>query len=334
MRSSLARALFAAALVVVGACENDEPAPPEGELRNLPLQNAPEVSAVEAPLASGFCDVQVEGRGLRAMETDYLPHVLRCEAAHTADLEALKALAVAARSVAYYAMAEEGSICDGQGCQVYGCGHEPDPLHVQAVQETQGVYLMSHDTLTYGFYVAGDSTPDAACVGNSGTTEKWVTYNDGRSGTDVVQTRLGWRHAPTDTGYGQNRGCLSQWGTVCLEDAGRDWRDILRFYYGDDIEIVQAQAECIEPLGEDDSDTDTETDGDTDTDTDVDVAESGTDTEDGPVTPLLDDEDEPLVPDGSGRAGVEGCRVATPTHAPLVLLFLLPALRRRRLRGL
>ena len=322
MRSNASRPLVAAILCVLGACADaDGPAPPEGELRNFPLQNDPDVAVVEAPLSEGFCQVQVEGRGLRDIETDYLPHVLRCEAAHTADLEALKALAVAARSVTYYAIAEEGSICDGQGCQVYGCGHEPSALHEQAVRETQGVYLMSHNTLTYGFFVAGDSTPAAGCIGNSGSTEKWVTYNDGKSGTNVKQTALGWRHAPTDPGYGQNRGCFSQWGSVCLEDGGRDWREILQFYYGADIEIVQAEASCIEPVGVGEESGGDESGGETEACSD----------ESGPITPRLD-EDEGIDPIGNGRGGAEGCRVGTPTSAAL-LLIVLPLLRRRRRRS-
>jgi uncharacterized protein (TIGR03382 family) len=323
MSSNASRALLAA-VFLVGACADGEaPAPPEGELRNLPLQTSPEVAAVQAPLPEAFCEVQVDGRGRRDVETDYLPRVLACEAAHAADLDALKALAVAARSVTYYAMAQEGSICDGQGCQVYGCGKAPDPIHVQAVEETQGVYLMSHGTLTYGFYVAGDSTPDAACVGNSGTTEKWVTYNEGRSGTDVTQTRLGWRHAPGDPGYGQNRGCFSQWGSVCLEDQGRGWQAILRFYYGDDIEIVQAQGDCIEPLGDGDESSGEDDGG---------HEESGTCGDDGPITPR-EDQDDGITPGDPDRGGVEGCRAAAPpTGMTALLLLLLSGLTRRRRR--
>ncbi len=317
---------------VLGACADaNAPEPPEGELRNLPLSSPLDVAEVKAPLSSGFCQVKVAGHGLRDIETDYLPRVLRCEAAHNADLEALKALAVAARSVTYYAMAQEGSICDGQGCQVYGCGHKPSDLHVQAVKETQGVYLMSHGTLTYGFYVAGDSTPGEDCVGNSGATEKWVTYNEGKSGTAVTQTKLGWRHAPGEPGYGQNRGCFSQWGSVCLEQTGRDWREILQFYYGDDIEIVQAQADCIDPLEADDAGGDDDASG-TDTDdlpmeTDTDDLDASDDS--GPISPLLD-EDDGITPLGPSRGGVESCRVGAPSSTAFLLLLVLPLLRRRR----
>jgi MYXO-CTERM domain-containing protein len=220
--------------------------PRDGE---LPLQAPPKLSRVPAPLPAAHCDVQVEGQGLLDLEGDYLPHVITCENGG-ANLEALKAQAIAARSVAYYNMETSGSICDSQGCQVYSCGADPSPLAYQAVDETSGVYLMYNNTLTYGFYVAGDNnTSPPACVGVSGTTEGWVTYNEGRSGTDVEQTELGFVHSPGDSGYGQNRGCMGQWGARCLEnDNGYDYLGILRFYYGDDIELVQAEGSCVLPL--------------------------------------------------------------------------------------
>lgn len=214
----------------------------------LPLRSPPEVVRVPAPLPAAHCEIDVEGQGIVDIEEDYLPNVVRCENG-AADLEALKAQAVAARSVAYYAIETSGGICDSQSCQVYSCGGEPSAIHRQAVEETSGQYLMFNGTLTYGFYVAGDaSTAPPECIGVSGATEHWVTYNEGRSGTDVEQTELGFVHDPADGGYGQNRGCMSQNGAACLEDNnGYDYVDILRFYYGDDIVLVQGEAACVTP---------------------------------------------------------------------------------------
>lgn len=216
------------------------------EMRAGDLASPLRVQKVPAPLAAAHCDVNVEGQGVIDMEADYLPHVITCENGG-ANLEALKAQAIAARSVAYYAVETEGSICDSQGCQVYSCGNEPTDLAYQAVMETSGLYLMYDSTLTYGFYVAGDSnTAPPACVGVSGATENYVTYNEGRSGTDVIQTDLGYVGPP---GFGQNRGCMGQWGARCLEnDNGYDYLGILRFYYGDDIEVVQALGDCVTPV--------------------------------------------------------------------------------------
>jgi MYXO-CTERM domain-containing protein len=197
---------------------------------------------VGAPLGQAHCSIKVSGIGTIDMEQDYLPHVIQCENGG-ADLQALKAQAIAARSVAYYNIETQGSICDGQGCQVYSCGASPKAIHHQAVLETAGQYLAYDGMLTYGFYVAGDSSVSPpGCVGSSGSTEHYVTYNEGRSGTSVEQTSLGWIGPP---GYGQNRGCMGQWGARCLESKGYDYLGILRFYYGDDIGIATAPGSCV-----------------------------------------------------------------------------------------
>ncbi len=208
---------------------------------------------IPSPLGEAYCQINVTGTGWVEMESDYLPHVITCENGG-ANLEALKAQAIAARSVAYYYMANQGSVCDGQGCQVYSCGSNPSALAYQAVDETSGIYLNFNNVLTYAFYVAGDSTTDPpSCVGTPGVgTEGWVTYNEGNSGNAVEQTDLGWVFNPGEPGFGQNRGCMSQWGARCLENSnGYGYEDILRFYYGDDINFTQAQGACVLDLGGD-----------------------------------------------------------------------------------
>ncbi len=226
---------------VSGCTAPEQPQPRTG------MTARPGIARVPAPLPMAHCEIEVEGIGVVDMEEDYLPHVIACENGG-AGLEALEAQAIAARSVAYYAIETAGSICDSHGCQVYSCANTPGAIHYQAVDQTRGRYLMYNQTLTYGFYVAGDSgVQPPACVGNPNVgTEHWVTYNEGKSGTDVTQTELGFVHDPGDPGYGQNRGCMSQWGARCLENGvGYDAEAILRFYYGDDIVIAQARGECV-----------------------------------------------------------------------------------------
>ncbi|MBK7580753.1 MAG: hypothetical protein IPI67_11155 [Myxococcales bacterium] len=190
-----------------------------------------------------FCTIPVDGRGSKQMETDYIPHVITCENGG-ASLEALKAQAIAARSVAYYSMLTKGSICDSQGCQVYGCGAAPSERAKRAAKETAGMYLSSGGTLTYAFYVAGDSGASApGCKDFGGSTSHYVTYNWGKTGKHIDQTSLGYQGPP---GFGQNRGCMSQWGARCLENQ-RDFNhlEILRFYYGQDITVSQASGPCV-----------------------------------------------------------------------------------------
>ena len=226
-----------------------EPEPSVGP-RARGLGSLPSIQAVSAPLPAAHCEVEVDGVGLLDLEADYLPQVIACEN-NGANLEALEAQAIAARSVAYYSIETSGSICDSQGCQVFTCGIEAGPIHHRAVEETSGQYLSYNAILTYGFYVAGDNSvvpPD--CVGNdaNAATEHWVTYNEGKTGELVEQTELGFVHQPGDSGYGQNRGCMSQWGGRCLEnELGYDAEGILRVYYGDDIEVLKAEGPCVMP---------------------------------------------------------------------------------------
>jgi len=195
-----------------------------------------------------YCTVNVDGKGWLDVENDYLPHVIQCENGG-AGLEALKAQAVAARSYMYYKMETAGHIGDGTGDQVYSCGRTPAPEHYEAVRATSGQVLMYHGVVVCAFYVAGaDPGNRSTCVATSSDpdptrTERYVTYNEGRSGNDVIQTSLGWVNP---SNY-RNRGCMSQWGSRCLEEAGYDYQRILRFYYGEDIIIETATGSCVVP---------------------------------------------------------------------------------------
>ena len=73
-----------------------------------------------------------------------------------------------------------------------------------------------------------------------------MTYNEGKSGSDITQSKIAWRHDPGDADWGQNRGALSQWGAHCLaEDHDYTATEILQYYYGEDIELTQVQGSCI-----------------------------------------------------------------------------------------
>jgi hypothetical protein len=232
-----------AACIVVLPCALSRCAP-AGPAERTGVRRAP----LAAPLAEAFCVAQVEGLGAIDTETDYLPHVVACENGGAGTV-ALEVQAIAARSVLYWEMGTHGSICDGQGCQVYSCAAAPGPEHHAAVAATSGKYLAYNGNVTYAFYVNGDkNTAPPACVGDpAAQNEKWITYNAGKSGTDVEQTTLGFVFDPSDAGYGQNRGCMGQWGSRCLEAAGVDRDGILRFYYGEDIELLQALGPCVTP---------------------------------------------------------------------------------------
>ncbi len=201
---------------------------------------------VRSGALNAYCTAEVIGKGVKQVEGDYLAHVIQCENG-SAPLEALKAQAVAARSYLYYKLNTSGSIADGQSDQVYSCGKTPSATHHQAVSETAGVVLRYSNTQVAAFYVAGAVPSTGDCVAAPGdndysNTEKYVTYNWGKSGSGLEQTTLGWVNA----GNYANRGCKSQNGASCLAKAGWGYQDILRFYYGMDIGIVTATGSCVQ----------------------------------------------------------------------------------------
>ncbi len=211
-----------------------------------PAPSAPwigeQAEAIKAPLTKSYCSLQVKGKGLKKMEEDYLPHVIACENGD-ADPEALKAQAIAARSAVLWTIASYGSICDSQSCQVYTCSRKPEPKHYAAVKATSGLYMASQGKLTYGFFVNGSIPKDTNSCQNTGASslDHYITYNQGKSGSHVKMTALG------SLDPGQNRGCMSQFGARCLEKKGQNYLDIIHFYYGEDIELLTAPGDCVEP---------------------------------------------------------------------------------------
>ena len=210
-----------------------------------------EYSSWALPL-SAVCTIKVDGKGTKQVETDYVPHVVCCENGG-ADMEALKAQAVAARSYMYYASKNSGSICDSQKCQVYGCSRcsglaGKGTKYYAAAQATAGQVLMWSSVVIASFYVAGAKPSTTSCVAkstdpDSTNTEKWVTYNQGKSGSAVTQTKLGW----VNPGNKYNRGCKSQNGAKCLSQSGKKYSEILKFYYGADIQLVTGSGPCVSP---------------------------------------------------------------------------------------
>ena len=219
-------------LLCLVACDGHEPQAPTYTSRGHALD--------------AFCVAQVDGSGAVAVEADYIPRVVACENG-SADFEALRAQAVAARSYLYYKLETSGRIGDGQQDQVYTCGRAPGPEHVRAAASTAGEVLRYNGQTIAAFYVSGAIPSADDCVARAGDrdphgTERYVTYNRGRRGDGIEQTTLGWVNA----GNFRNRGCKSQNGANCLSRGGVGYRDILTFYYGEDIQRVRAEGPCVE----------------------------------------------------------------------------------------
>lgn len=194
-----------------------------------------------------MCQVNVRGAGMVSVEDDYLPRVVTCENGN-APFEALKAQAVAARTYAKFKMETSGSLIDGQGDQVYSCNRQPSEDAIRAVRETAGQILVHDDTVLASFYVSGVLPSANTCVPNSSDiararsidrgVERYVTYNRGKTSNAVSPSSLG------HPGNPRNRGCMSQNGSSCLANQGRDYQSILRFYYGDDVRLTQLGGAC------------------------------------------------------------------------------------------
>ncbi len=180
---------------------------------------------------------------------EYLKQVVNCEA-WSDQPEALKAVAIAARSYVYYHIAQnDDAVGDSQAYQVMSCGKEV-PEHVAAaVEATRGLVLRYQGMYVIGFHAAGHPVFDDAVNGqlmhcdrtgdyggspdHAISSEQYVTRNWGLSGNDIVRRSNGeWTNNPV------NRGGLSQNGSRCL--AMHDWLypSILQYYYGMDIEVL------------------------------------------------------------------------------------------------
>ena len=204
--------------------------------------------------------INVTGSGNIDTEGDYVPNVVKCENG-LASFEALKAQAVAARTFAYYKMDLNGFIGDGTSDQVYSCAGSTGTIHHQAAQATEGEILWvrdnigsQNDVLIASFYVAG-AIPDANQAFNINApgiiagasdpdptgTEHHVTYtyaNDLTGGFNQGSTQ-GFRGTPTNPNW-PNRGSSSQNGADFLSDNSVSYLDILKYYYGADIELRTA----------------------------------------------------------------------------------------------
>ena len=267
------------------------------------------VGSIGQPI-SAYCEANVEGVGFVPVETEYLARVVNCENGGAA-FGALKVQAITARSYLYYKLDTSGSIADGTSDQVYGCDRDPGEEHYRAVEETAGLVLRYRDTQVAAFYVAGSRQEGPSCMGGSDdptNTERFVTYNEGLAGDDLVQTTLGW----VNPGNLANRGCASQNGAHCLAGQGWPYGDIIRFYYGEDIELVRAEGACVTPPDEPDAGT---------------VSDSGTSSD---ADASVVGADAAMFPPREGDALESGCSASGSGSFGWLGLAMLALLRRRR----
>ncbi|MEM7576760.1 MAG: SpoIID/LytB domain-containing protein [Planctomycetota bacterium] len=220
-----------------------------------PVNAQSEFNARPTINVDGFGNVPTEGSSSAA----YVANVVFAENG-LASFEALKAQAVAARTFAYYQMDQKGFILNGTADQVYKRNGTtfPRAIHTAAANATEGEILWvrdnigtPRDVLPAAFYVAGSIpnpnrpfdiddpgiivTPSDSDPTN---TERFVTYtyeNNLYGGTNQG-TSLGFRGTPTNPNW-PNRGAHSQNGADYLSDNSVNYLDILKYYYGADIQV-------------------------------------------------------------------------------------------------
>jgi len=105
------------------------------------------------------------------------------------------------------------------------------------------------------FYVAGAIPSGPTAVPNPGdpdptSTEQWVTYPlvNGELGVFNPGTPLGFQGTPSNPFF-VNRGAKSQNGADFMSDRGVHYLDILKFYYGADIQLETVRATPGTSLG-------------------------------------------------------------------------------------
>lgn len=175
--------------------------------------------------------------GTVAFESNYIPRVVTGELGH-GHPEAKAAQAIAARTYVLRAMRDHPTLGrttalkNDASFQAMAAGATASCI--TAAERTRGFVMRHGGRLILSNYVAGALWREDGSRGTDATnTEKWVTYNYGRRGDDVMPTRISLSSHPG------NRGCMSQNGAHWLAEHGWDCEGILRFFYGDDIEIVR-----------------------------------------------------------------------------------------------
>ncbi len=220
---------------------------------------SPEYSVTKSALEA-WCDVKVRKNGHDTMvqfETDYVPGVACCELTSAANSdEAMRVQAIIGRTYAYAVLKWRTSdpyLDDSTNDQVYSCDYfsktaSPEIWEkcVQGAKDTSGLVVYRNGNLIATYYRSGcpsDYLDDdcvyrgskPGCSEHGIETEGKITHNWGKSGNEV-QTLYS----------GDPAGCLSHNGTMCLSKKGWVSQNILKFFYGMDIELRQAEGSCIE----------------------------------------------------------------------------------------
>ena len=197
---------------------------------NEPLRVGLSDSTLEEPPPEKVLTVD----GWLRFEEDYLPRVVTGENGR-GPAEALKAQSIAARTYVLRAMRDHRTlgrtvpIVNSQKFQVYA--KSAFKTCISAVEATRGITARHQGRLIVANYVAGALWTNGAPGADPTKTERFVTYNEGKMGRFVTPTKL------ADTKRPDNRGCMGQNCANYLAGRGRKYPEILRYFYGADLEV-------------------------------------------------------------------------------------------------
>ena len=182
--------------------------------------------------------IVVEDMGRMPLE-QYVARVVTAELGESREPQALAALAMAARTYAVWFMRHEGLGTDAKpmpnATRYQVVAGAPMALAIEAAKATRsGLILYKHRPLL-ACHNAGAIWERGALTGAGGKdptgTEKNITYNQGLTGKSVKPTRI------ASANVEGNRGCLSQHGADALASRGYVWPEILRYFYGRDVDF-------------------------------------------------------------------------------------------------
>lgn len=176
--------------------------------------------------------------GWMDLEEQYVPAVVAADfAIHK--WAALEARAIVARTYVLRAMrddpklgTEEKPIPNSDRFQVFAAKATGEAR--EAAQSTKRLVCRYKGQLILCNSVAGALWSGKGSPGEDATdTERWVTYNEGKAGAAVKPSGISLESRP------DNRGCLSSNGAEWLaSEAGYDFPQILRYFYGADLEVA------------------------------------------------------------------------------------------------
>ena len=182
--------------------------------------------------------IVVEDMGRMPLE-QYVARVVTGELGESREPQALAALAMAARTYAVWIMRHDGLGTDAKpmpnSTRYQVVAGAATALATEAAKATRSGLIFYKHRPILACHNAGATWHRGALTGAGGKdptgTEKNITYNQGLTGKAVKPTRIASANAES------NRGCLSQHGADALAARGYVWPEILRYFYGRDVDF-------------------------------------------------------------------------------------------------